>query len=176
MEIDTARLRLLPHSPENLLALIEGVPQFEEKTGLVAAEGLRDFFESDDVSPVWLAQLRTSPAADPWALGFAVVHQDSGEVIGMGGFKGPPDGDGMVEIAYGIVPGYEGRGYATEVATALLAFALDDPRVRVVRAHTLPEPGPSPRVLTKCGFECLGEVVEPEDGTVWRWEHARASA
>jgi hypothetical protein len=25
-------------------------------------------------------------------------------------------------------------------------------------------------VLTKLGFTLLGEVEEPEDGTVWRWE------
>jgi [ribosomal protein S5]-alanine N-acetyltransferase len=25
-------------------------------------------------------------------------------------------------------------------------------------------------VLTKCRFERVGEVVDPEDGLVWRWE------
>src|SRR5439155_234589 len=73
---------------------------------------------------------------DPWVDGFAVVHRDGGVIIGNAGFKGPPDQGGMVEIAYGIVPAFEGRGFATEAATALVAFAFASERVRLVRAHT----------------------------------------
>ena len=93
-------------------------------------------------------------------------------VIGSCGFKGPPDSDGIVEIAYAIAPGYCGRGFATEVARALVAYALDDGCVRTVRAHTLPESNASTRVLAKCGFRRIGEVTDPEDGLVWRWEYA----
>jgi RimJ/RimL family protein N-acetyltransferase len=46
-------------------------------------------------------------------------------IIGTAGFKGPPDLAGVVEIAYGIVPDYEGRGYATEAAEKLLEFGFD---------------------------------------------------
>src|SRR5438046_10487620 len=81
-----------------------------------------------------------------------------------------PTADGMVEIAYGVNPEKQGKGYATEAAEALVAFALSSGRVRVVRAHTLPEPNASTRVLAKCGFRHIGEVVDPEDGLVWRWE------
>jgi len=42
--------------------------------------------------------------------------------------------------------------------------------VRLIRAHTLPEPNASTRVLQKCGFEQVGEVTDAEDGLVWRWE------
>ena len=170
MDIDSARLQLRPHSPEHLLALIEGSRQFEERSGLRVADGLRDFFVSDEVSPAWLAQLHASPVADPWVHGFAVIHREGGEVIGSAGFKGPPDENGTVEIAYGIVPGHQGRGYANEATAALLAFASGDGRVKLVRAHTLSDHNASTRVLTKCGFEYIGEVVDPEDGLVWRWE------
>jgi ribosomal-protein-alanine N-acetyltransferase len=170
MAIETAHLQLLPYSPEHLLALIEGEERFEERFGLPAAEGLREFFVSDEVSPAWLAGLRTAVAPDPWVHGFAVVHREAGSVIGGAGFKGPPDAEGMVEIAYGIVPTFQGRGYATEAAQALVTYACDDGRVRLVRAHTAPTPNASTRVLTKCGFRFFGEVVDPEDGRVWRWE------
>jgi RimJ/RimL family protein N-acetyltransferase len=112
---------------------------------------------------------RTATKAGP---GFAVVHRESRSVIGSAGFKGPPDEAGVVEIAYGMVPGYLGRGYATEAAAALVAFALASGQVRLVRAHTLPTANASTRVLAKCGFTRLGEVVDPEDGPVWRWERA----
>jgi ribosomal-protein-alanine N-acetyltransferase len=168
--IETPRLRLLPYAPAQFLALLEGVPQFEALIGLQAAEGLRDFLVSEDVSPAWLAQLRSSSTVDPWVHGFAVVHKGSRSIIGGAGFKGPPDEQGMVEIAYGIVPGYQGHGYATEAAALLVTFSLDSGRVRLIRAHTLPTPNASTRVLAKCGFERIGEVVDPEDGLVWRWE------
>ena len=176
MSIETARLRLQPFAPEHLLALLEGVRPFNEQSGLRATEGLRDFFVSDEVSPAWHAQLRASRKPDAWVHGFAVIDRAGGEVIGTAAFKGPPDDEGRVEIAYGIVPGYQGRGYATEVTAELLAFAFGSGRVSLVRAHTLPVSNASARVLTKSGFRCIGEVVDPEDGLVWRWERTREPA
>ena len=172
MTLDTQHLRLQPFSAESLLALVAGERQFAEQFGLPLAAGLRGMFASDDVSPDWLEQLRASQGVDPWLHGFAVVHRDEGLIIGSAGFKGPPDEEGAVEIAYGIAPAYEGRGYATEAAAALVGFAFADARVRLVRAHTLPTANASTRVLTKCGFAHVGEVIDPEDGRVWRWEKA----
>ena len=174
MALETVHLVLTPFSPEHLLALVKGEECFEECFGLPAAEGLREFFVSDEVSPAWWAQLRESVAADPWLFGFATVHREDRLVVGSVGFKGPPDDDGVVEIAYGIVPVFQGRGYATEAAEACTAFAFVDGRVRLVRAHTLPTLNASTRVLEKCGFIRIGEVEDPEDGSVWRWERPKS--
>ena len=46
----------------------------------------------------------------------------------------------LVEIGYGVVPEHPGKGYATETAGALVSYAFGSGRVRVVRAHTRPEP------------------------------------
>lgn len=173
MRIDTSRLQLHPAEPAHLLALVENSRAFEERSGLIAAEGLREFFGSDDVSPEWVERVRVSSAADPWTYGFFVIHRESGQVIGAAGFKGPPDESGVVEIAYGIVPIHQGQGYATEVAEALLRFAFGSGPVGLVLAHTRPEFNASARVLTKCGFEAVGQVVDPDDGPVWRWERSR---
>lgn len=168
--LETASLRLTPWTPAQLLAMIESVERYEAETGPPLAEGLREFFVSDDVSPAWVELLRAAPGPDPWTLGFAVVHRDDARVIGSAGFKGAPGDDGAVEIAYGIVPGYQRKGYATEAARALVAFALERVDVTSIRAHTQPENGPSGRVLAKSGFHQVGEVIDPEDGLVWRWE------
>ncbi|MBI2537029.1 MAG: GNAT family N-acetyltransferase [Gemmatimonadetes bacterium] len=170
MSLETLRLTLLPCFPEQILALIDHPERFEELAGLHAADGLRDFFISDDVSPDWLAALRKAARPDPWRHGFFLVHRESRSVIGRAGFKGPPDSSGMVEMAYGIVPSFEGQGYATEAAAALVGFAFSTRQVRLVRAHTLPASNPSTRVLVKCGFRRTGTIVDPEDGPVWRWE------
>ena len=168
--LETARLRLTPWTPAHLLALLESRERYESEAGLPLADGLREFFVSDDVSPAWIEQLRDAPGPDAWTLGFAVVHRDDGRVIGSAGFKGPPGEDGVTEIAYGIAPGYQGNGFATEAARALVAFALERVDVTAIRAHTMPENGASGHVLAKCGFQHVGEVIDPEDGRVWRWE------
>jgi len=168
--LETSHLRLTPWSPEHLLAMIDGAERFEADAGVQLADGLRAMFVSGDVSPLWIAHLREAPGPDPWTLGFAVVHRDDDRVIGSAAFKGAPDEDGVVEIAYGIAPSYRGQGYATEAARALVSFALERVDVRSIRAHTKPENDASGRVLAKCGFHQVGELVDPEDGLVWRWE------
>ena len=80
----------------------------------------------------------------------------------------------MVEIAYGIDTEHRGNGYATEAANAMTAYAFSSGLVRTVRAHTKPESDASKRVLSKCGFRNIGEVIDPEDGLVTRWEKSQA--
>lgn len=152
--VETQTLKLVPRTREDVRAQIEQL-QPGEKAALSAA---------------WLALLDNSAAVDPWVHGFMMVHRSSGATIGFCGFKGPPGADGVVEIAYGVAPEYQGKGYATEAAKALFHYAVSNGQVRVVCAHTLPKPNASTRVLTKCGFRRVGEVTDPEDGLVWRWE------
>jgi [ribosomal protein S5]-alanine N-acetyltransferase len=171
--LNTPRLLLVPCLPDQILRLVQEPHRFAESMGYAAAAGLREFFVSGDVSPEWLPRLRNASGPDPWRYGFFVVERESRSVIGMASVKGPPDDTGVVEIAYAIVPAREGRGYATEAADALVGFAFASGRVRLVRAHTLPAENASTRVLTKCGFHYTGDVIDPDDGPVWRWERER---
>jgi len=132
--------------------------------------------EKAQLSADWLTRVHASTSADPWTHGFSLVQRDSDIVVGKGGFKGPPGADGVVEIAYGVVPDYQGKGYATEAAQALVAYAFSSGKVRVVRAHTFAKSNASTRVLAKCGFQYIGEVIDPEDGMVWRWEKYNEAA
>lgn len=168
--IRTDTLHLRPASPAELLALRDGNEQFAAEALLKPADGLRAMLVSDDVSPAWLERLHAAVDRDPWEFGFIVLEKMTGVAVGMAAFKGRPDDQGVVEIAYGIAPAYRLRGYATQAAKGLVEFASDDDCVRRIRAHTLPERNPSTSVLTKTGFELLGEAEDPEDGLVWRWE------
>jgi [ribosomal protein S5]-alanine N-acetyltransferase len=143
----TARLWLVPADVDELRARYDGPGG--------APEG---------VSPKWIEKLRVAKGPDPWEFGYTVVHAGSQCAIGGVSFKGAPGPDGLIEIAY---------GYATEAATALVDFAFADARVRVVCAHTARGAVASSRVLQKCGFTNVGEVVDPEDGLVWRFEKRR---
>jgi ribosomal-protein-alanine N-acetyltransferase len=100
------------------------------------------------------------------ARGRPLVERASGATVGACAFKGPPDAEGVVEVAYGIDPPHRGRGFATEAAEALIGFAFASGMVRTVFAYTKPDNTASARVLTKCGFHRIGEVMDPEDGLV----------
>jgi RimJ/RimL family protein N-acetyltransferase len=102
--------------------------------------------------------------------GYFVVDEGTREVVGSCAFKTPPTAEGTVEIAYFTYAGFEGRGYATEMARKLVELASRSAAVRRVIAHTLPETNASTRVLQKVGMTLLGEVMDPQDGRVWRWE------
>jgi [ribosomal protein S5]-alanine N-acetyltransferase len=110
------------------------------------------------------------PAApSPWGSYFTVAD-GTNQVIGTCAFKSAPNGEGLVEIAYYTFPGFEGRGYATAMAAALLEIAGQEKDVPNVIAHTLPERNASARLLERLGFRFAGDVIDPEDGPVWRWE------
>jgi len=47
-------------------------------------------------------------------------------------------------------------------------LVIESPRLDLVLEST--EWEIPARVLECCGFECVGEVMDPEDGLVWRWE------
>jgi RimJ/RimL family protein N-acetyltransferase len=123
------------------------------------------------ISKDWWEKFQASAFEDPWVHGFRVCLPGGAEV-GMGSFKGPPV-DGVVEIAYAIVPEHQGKGYATDAARAMTEHAFNSPEVSKVCAHTLPDGTASKRVLEKAGFTHVGEVVDPEDGLVWRFERVR---
>jgi [ribosomal protein S5]-alanine N-acetyltransferase len=91
-------------------------------------------------------------------------------LIGSGGFKGKPK-DGIVEIGYGLVAEWQGKGLGTELVHGVLRFAFDNAEVSAVCAHTLEELIPSQRVLEKNGFTHRG--VPLEEHTI-RYEISRA--
>ena len=124
--------------------------------------GIADALLPEDFLKPWAE--RMLPHTD-W-LGFWVIHGT--EVIGSGGFKDAPM-DGWVEIGYGIHEPFWGQGAATELCGRMVAHAFAH-GVETVRAHTLIDGYASQAVLRKNGFALLGEVVEPEDGLVLRWE------
>jgi [ribosomal protein S5]-alanine N-acetyltransferase len=108
----------------------------------------------------------------PWGAYLAI--DDSGaQVVGVCSFKGPPNNDRAVEIAYVTFPPYERRGIASAMAAQLVAMARSSTEVELIVAHTLPEENASVRILRRLGFRLVGEVIDdPADGPVWRWELA----
>jgi hypothetical protein len=84
--IPTERLELVLQTPDEVLAWVASLPPADRA----------------EVSPDWLARVRSTHTGDPWALSYTVVERATRSAIGGCAFKGPPDSDGMVELAYGI--------------------------------------------------------------------------
>ena len=168
--MQSGRVSLFPHTPEHLRALLEDRKIYERRFGVKVADGVREFLIGPDVSAEFLARLNSAAEPDPWRDGFGVLNLADNILIGFCSFTGPPTAEGMVEIAYGIAHGYQGRGHATEAARAIVDYAFASERVSTIQAHTLPQQNASTRVLLKCGFTLSGEIIHPTDGPVWRWE------
>lgn len=155
MVISTPRLKLQLESPHKVRERISSLPPE------MACE----------LSPDWLARIKAATEPDPWLHGFSISllsHPDS--EIGSIGFKGPPDSEGVPEVAYAIEEAHQGQGYATEALQGIVEFLTKQSEVSGVRAHTLPSKNASTAVLAKCDFRFVGEVTDPEDGQVWGWE------
>lgn len=89
-------------------------------------------------------------------------------LVGSGGYFGPPDCNGVVEIGYSVLPKWQRRGYATEIVNALVFHASSFENTKSIIAHTSPENEASKRVLISSGFRDAGV----NDGNL-RFEHVR---
>ena len=107
--------------------------------------------------------------------GYYVIDTRTREFVGSCAYKDKPSPSGEVEIAYFTYPGFEGKGFATAMAAKLIDMAMASPLVTTVIAHTLPEENASVALLKKIGMKFGGEISDPDDGQVWRWECAKCT-
>ena len=118
--------------------------------------------ELADARAFFREALRGRPQLHGWLAWYAVLRDPVRPVlVGSVGFKGKPGAGGMVEIGYSVVPGFEGRGLATEMARGLIGWAFAFPEVVCVEAETDLANVASQRVLDKCGFVQCGPGLEP---------------
>lgn len=161
------RITLLNITPE-LATELQDAAAFERRHG-VRFEGQHALVTEVTAQNETYRKLTGAPPR--WGA-FLAADAETRVLVGVCAFKGAPDAEGRVEIAYFTFPPYEGRGYATAMADALVRMAAESGEVRAVRAHTLPKKNASGAILTKLDFTHLGMVEEPDDGPVWRWERS----
>lgn len=148
--IKTERLTIRTASDNEMAALI--AEQKEEE--LKAAYG------------EMLAQSKANPQQRQWyAMWF--IELPSGERVGELCFKGLSC-DGIVEIGYGLLPEFWGKGYATEAVMAVTEWASRQQGVKQIEAETDAENIASQRVLYKAGFVPTGANGEEGPRFVWR--------
>ncbi len=88
---------------------------------------------------------------------YVLADRASGELAGRAGLKRTQSrGHDEVEVAYAFLPPSWGKGYATEIAQALLALGFGRLSVEALAAVALEENAASCRVLEKCGMRQVG--------------------
>jgi RimJ/RimL family protein N-acetyltransferase len=109
----------------------------------------------EEASFQWAANnLAHDPEGEGW-YGWALLanggERQPPRVVGVAALVGRPDDDGDVELAFGIVPEFKGRGYSGEAVKALSAWALARGAKRVL-VHCDAEDAGALKVLEKNGF------------------------
>lgn len=90
----------------------------------------------------------------PWA----VREREGGEFVGRGGLAwAKVDGQSEVELPWAVLPAFQGRGFATEMAMAAIETARSVGLERVV-SLTLPANVASRQVMTRIGLEYVGGI------------------
>jgi RimJ/RimL family protein N-acetyltransferase len=164
-------IRLVRADSDLLDAALAGDDSLARALGHDVVAGWATFREA--LAPKRDATAAAGPSGSQWGPRFFVTDEPP-ELVGWGGFKGPPSG-GVVELGYEIAEARRGRGFASAAARAMLAQAFADDRVEAVIAHTLAERNASNRVLEKLGFQFDGEGRE-NGKTVWRFKLIRPAS
>jgi [ribosomal protein S5]-alanine N-acetyltransferase len=164
-------VRFVRLSPDVMELLIAGDREAAAaETGVAVSE----YLAGEECAWLWrirLEQIARDPDSAEWVARAAVSEPD-GTVVGHGGFHGPPDENGMVEVAYSVDPAFRRRGYATAMLDELLRRTAADDRVRTVRASISPENAASLATIAGFGFVRTGEQWDDEDGLELIFERA----
>ena len=154
LQIETPQLRLVPCTVAAAQAAMGDRAAFELLLGVRVhddwpAEDLRDFL------PIYGQIVDEQAARQGWGI-WLMLGAAERALVGDIGFKGPPDALRTVEIGYSMLPAFQGRGYATEAAQALVAWGFAQPGVGRIVANCRFDNVGSIRVLEKVGLRQTG--------------------
>lgn len=106
-----------------------------------------------------------------WALLANEGERAPPRLIGIAALIGRPDEEGDVELAFGLLPEFRGRGFGGETVRALSAWAFANGASRVI-AHLDAEDVHAARTLAASGF---ADTREPPYPGVARWALSAAA-
>jgi RimJ/RimL family protein N-acetyltransferase len=170
--IETPRLQLIPCELSHFDAILQDEARLAALLQVELAEEWLGFDAAREAMQPAYEFLKSHPSALGWWT-YLFIHKPDRTLIGLGGFKGEVNEEGMVELGYEIAPAYRRRGLAREAAQGMIDYAFAHPEIKRVDAHTLPERNASTGVLEKVGMKHVGTVEDPDDGEIWRWSLGR---
>ena len=151
--IQTDRLDLFPLDPAAAAAL----PENRDLAGRIIGAALSDDWPQADLLDILPKQVALGAGEAQFGI-WVIVERETSTIVGDGGFHGAPSSEGVLEIGYSIVPDRRRRGFATEAARALIAWARAQPGVNAVVAGCHPGNEASIRTLERLGFRRAGRA------------------
>lgn len=143
-EVFTERLHLRPFAEDDRAQIVA----FYGNAEVMAIRKL-------GVLDVSAAERQLQIILDHWrAHGFgiwAMMERASGCFAGECGLRWADDG-ADIELTYGVLPAFRGRGYATEAARAALAYGFEALSLHQIVAMARGDNAASHHVLEKCGM------------------------
>ena len=153
LPISTERLVLRRFTHDDVADLLACVsePSFARATPEIEATeaGVRAYID---------AQNGLAPFAQDKCFDLAIERKRDGRVLGLLTLVRKAHGQG--EIGYALGLAYRGRGYATEAARGLLAYAFAELGLHRVQATTHPDNRGSWRVMERLGMRREGHLRE----------------
>jgi RimJ/RimL family protein N-acetyltransferase len=170
---ETDRLALRPATLED----VDAIHAFRNRADVVRHLSHDPMTRDEVVARVADRMARGRPGATQPLVGLAVLDRGDGRVVGDAMLRLEPslsisrvvthEWEGT--IGYALHPDVHGRGYATEVARALLAIGFDRLGLRRLQADAYVENHASNRVLAKVGMRLEGTRRGHSLGKDGRW-------
>lgn len=90
---------------------------------------------------------------------FKIVLDATGESVGSVGYwERTWHGEQVLEMGWGVIPAFQGRGIASAATSQAIAMARSEGTYRFLHAFPSVENQPSNALCQKLGFTCLGDV------------------
>ena len=158
--ITTESLKLIPSTAEMLRAEINDPVELAQLlTALVPNNWPPE--TTVDALPFFLDCVESSSGQDGWyALNTKTNGNDPANLIGGGGFMGPPK-NGTVQLGYSVIDQHQRKGYATEIVGGLIRWAFRQSGCLGAIAETEWSNPASARVLAKNSFVSAGPASTP---------------
>ena len=158
--IHTTRLELISSSASHLKIELATPDLLSEKLNAIVSPAWPSGEYDRDAMEFFLNCFESGGEAMQGWYGWYAINTDKTagkrSLVGSGGYFGPPDNKGIVEIGYSILPEWQRRGYASEIVKCLVEHALTFKNVSGIIAHTSPKNKASIGVLSACEFYEVG--------------------
>jgi RimJ/RimL family protein N-acetyltransferase/ubiquinone/menaquinone biosynthesis C-methylase UbiE len=166
--IETKRLVLRDFQASDAKAVADNSRQ-PKVAGRMSDMALKD----EAAAAGWIKRINEKGEVSSNMRVLGIIRKEDNLCIGLIGFAPKKELHNEIEIRYAVADPYQGNGYATEAAKALVWQAFEQTGLNLLVAIVNPENTASRRVLEKLGFGYVDTRILPYEGEPTRCDYFR---